>query len=65
MDTVTPMHLLARAHSEEHRSLIEACYKSFAHYTCAGCIDYGQCPMRHRDSAMLVKLHKLLSQLGK
>ena len=59
MDTsATPMQLLARA----HRDAIRDCYKSFAPWTCPGCEDYAECPMRHADRAWLETLVMLKNE---
>ena len=48
----TPMQLLARA----RRDAIKACYEAYQHWTCPGCEDYSQCPMRHQDRTWLETL---------
>ena len=53
--SVTPMQLLMRA----QRDAIKACYESFKPWTCPGCEDYSQCPMRHQDHAWLETLAML------
>ena len=56
MDTsITPMQLLTRA----RRDAIKACYESFKPWTCPGCEDYAECPMRHQDRAWLETLTML------
>ena len=51
----TPMQLLTRA----RRDAIKDCYDSFKPWTCPGCEDYSQCPMRHQDHAWLETLAML------
>ena len=56
MDTSpTPMQLLTRA----RRDAIKDCYQSYKPWTCPGCEDYSQCPMRHQDRAWLETLTML------
>ena len=51
----TPMQLLMRA----QRDAIRACYDTYEPWTCPGCEDYSQCPMRHQDRAWLETLTML------
>jgi len=51
----TPLRLIERA----HRDAIKACYESYYPWTCPGCEDYAECPMRHVDRAWLETLAML------